>query len=231
VKDYHKFYLLFVARRSTRSEFQISIDTRNATTAEWAIDIGADIINDVAALEGDGMKELAAIRKETRFIFMHNLGTPPNKKVIVPTDQDVVTVLTKWASEKIDEFAQVGIEKDRLVFDPGIAFGKTAIQSLDLIHRAAEFHGLGVPLCYGHSRKTYIVPQSGLSVPQRDGVTAGFSHYLATQGIQYLRVHDVETNYAAVQGDGDNIFADDWYSEYRHGLVERSRRRLAVATS
>lgn len=210
---------LIAARHRDDLDFRVSIDTRNSETAEWALDHGADIINDVSALDESGMVNLAVRNQKVLFIFMHNLGTPPEKGVTVPLDRDVVEVVLQWGREKIRVLLDAGVKQNQLIFDPGIAFGKTAGQSLELIHRAAELHDLGIPLCFGHSRKMYVVPSRDLPVAVRDDYTAGFSHHLARQGVQYLRVHDVRKNKEAIDGDGPNLLADGWYEDFKGGLT------------
>jgi len=212
-------------REKLGMDFKISIDTRNPSTAEWAIHHGADIINDVSACAEAEMKEVLARHTQVPYIFMHNLGTPPDKNTVMPRNQDIVAGISLWGRRKIQELAQAGIAEQRVIFDPGIAFGKTAQQSLDLIHRAEEFHALGIPLCYGHSRKTYVAPYENLPVPKRDELTAGFSQHLAHAGVQYLRVHDVKTNAMTLRHGADVILHDNWYADFSAGLTRRSAKR------
>jgi dihydropteroate synthase len=172
---------------------KISIDTRHAIIAEKALALGVDWVNDVSGLEDPAMHQ-AVSSKACDLVFMHHLGIPANKNNCLPPDQDPVTFVYQWAEQRLSELEKKGITRDRLIFDPGIGYGKTAEQSLEIIKNIAEFTKLGIRLLVGHSRKSFLASFTTHPPEKRDLETLVASLYLANQNIDYLRVHDVETH-------------------------------------
>jgi dihydropteroate synthase len=131
---------------------------------------------------------IAAVKNSgCQLVIMHSLTVPADKSVVMDERVDVVAALIKFASERIQELQAQGIAKQRLIFDPGLGFGKTAVQSQAIIERIAEFKTLGVPLYIGHSRKSFLSEHSG----NRDEATLAVSEKLIQQGVDFIRVHDV----------------------------------------
>ncbi len=174
-------------RELTKREVEISVDTRHAETATWAIEMGAHWINDVSGFADPEMITVAKFTKAD-FVFMHNLGIPADPKKVLSSNHDPVDVIRIWAQEKIEE---LGISKSRLIFDPGIGFGKTAEQSVEILKRISEFRNLGVRLMVGHSRKSFLKLFTNAEPKDRDAETLTISRFLASEGVEYLRVHDV----------------------------------------
>lgn len=172
---------------------KISIDTRHSDVAEKALALGVDWINDVSGLQDQSMIDV--VKQATcDCVFMHHLGIPVNKKNTVPLNKDVVDVVLGWGEERIRALQSQGIARERLIFDPGIGFGKTAEQSLKLIQEANRFHALGVRVLIGHSRKSYLSFVTDKRGIEKDFETAVTSLYLAKQKVNYLRVHDTESH-------------------------------------
>jgi dihydropteroate synthase len=173
--------------------FRISIDSRNPSTVRSALRVGADILNDVSGFRNPDMLEIG---KETDIplIFMHSLSIPVVKGESIPDDCDPVEFLTAWARERMDVFDRAGIARHRLVFDPGIGFGKSVHQNWYILEHMERFHDLGIPLLVGHSRKSFFEAVTDKPSAERDAETLAVSRDLATKGVEILRVHDVEAH-------------------------------------
>jgi dihydropteroate synthase len=183
------------------SDKPVSIDTTKAAVAEAAVAAGARIINDVSALRHDpAMIEVA--RKTTGpVIIMHMQGTPGDMQVD-PRYDDVVGDIMDFFAERIAWLAGQGIDRDRIIIDPGIGFGKTVDHNLELLKNIAVFKGHGCRVMIGHSRKSFLGKTLGLDITSRDCATAILSFYCLGRGADILRVHDVALTRQAVLLDG-----------------------------
>jgi dihydropteroate synthase len=175
----------------------LSIDTYHVQTAEKAIAFGVDWINDVSGLSNNMMLDTVA-RSNVRIVLMHNLGIPANPKVTLSLSDNPVKMVKKWANDKIIQLTEHGIRKERIIFDPGLGFGKTAEQSLILVKNIDNFADLGVEILTGHSRKSFLTLFTKLPAASRDIETYITSCYLAGKKVDYLRVHDVAGNKRAL---------------------------------
>jgi dihydropteroate synthase len=172
------------------TEAAISIDTSKATVAAAALDGGAEIVNDVTALRGDGeMGALCADRGAT-VVLMHMAGSPRTMQEN-PTYEDVVDDVKGFLAERLQAAVAAGIDEERIWLDPGIGFGKTTEHNLELLRRLSELRGLGRPLVIGTSRKGFIGKVDGSDAGERLGGTIASSVLAATEGAEVLRVHDV----------------------------------------
>jgi dihydropteroate synthase len=165
----------------------LSVDTRHPATAKKAIELGANWINDVSGFESVQMID-AVKNSGTSLVFMHNLGVPADKNIILPAGADPVALIIKWAAGRISELEKHGVDKSRLIFDPGLGFGKDATQSWEIVNRIQEFKILGVKILVGHSRKSFL---NATTLLEKDSATLALSINLAQKGVDYLRVHDV----------------------------------------
>ena len=185
-----------VRQLAERAGVPVSIDTSKATVAARAVELGAEIINDVTGLEGD--PDMLRVARESRvgICAMHMQGTPQTMQ-IDPRYDDVVRDIHTYLGRRRDSLRAAGIPLDRICLDPGIGFGKTHAHNLELMARAGEFLDLGVPILVGHSRKGFIGKslEQALGRPatleERDAGTAGSGCALAAAGIQIVRVHAV----------------------------------------
>ncbi len=162
----------------------ISIDTRYAGTAKKALLLGASWINDVSGFANPEIIE-AVRNSNCKLVVMHSLSVPADKNIILPLGYDPVQLLLDWAKERFAELGRAGISRDRIIFDPGIGFGKSAEQSLVIIKNVARFKELGVSILIGHSRKSFMGKETG------DDATIEISQFLAENSVDYLRVHNV----------------------------------------
>lgn len=168
----------------------VSVDTRHAETARRALALGVSIINDVDGLRDEAM--LAEMARQTcPVVVMHALSMPADPAVHLPEDGDVVAEILSWKATVTARAMAAGIAPARLIYDPGLGFGKTPEQSLALVERAGEMVASGGDWLYGHSRKSFLRLFTDASPADRDALTIAFSKKLADAGVQFLRVHDV----------------------------------------
>ncbi len=168
---------------------KVSVDTRHIKVAERALEWGADMINDVSGLQDPGMIDLL---KSSRcdYVLMHSLTVPADPKRTLSTDADPITELRQWAEAKLEELDRRGISMNRVIFDPGVGFGKTALQSYTLLRRFTEFQSLSVRLLIGHSRKSFLSELSQRPAAERDPESIGTSLQMISKGADILRVHE-----------------------------------------
>jgi dihydropteroate synthase len=168
----------------------ISIDTSKAKIAEAAIDMGAEIINDVTGLTGDPEMLALAVKSKAGICAMHMQGTPQTMQD-APQYEDVVSEIGEYLAERKAALLAAGVEPERICLDPGIGFGKTHQHNLTLMANCWRFHELACPLLVGHSRKGFLAKVIDDSERDRTAATAGSAISLALQGVQVIRVHDV----------------------------------------
>ncbi len=169
----------------------ISIDTRKASVARAAAKAGAKIFNDVSALTYD--KQSLEVARETGLavVLMHAQGEPKTMQND-PRYADVVLEVFDYLETRIEAAVAAGIDRSRIAADPGLGFGKTLAHNLALLANTSLFHGLGVPLLIGASRKRFIQGVAGGPAPQaREPGSQAAAIVAAAQGAQILRVHDV----------------------------------------
>ena len=183
--------VLPVIERLGDLDVAVSIDTRKAAVAEAALDAGADIVNDVSGLEDPDMRFLVA-ETGVPAVLMHSVNTPVDPAYPVVYD-DVIADLKK----RILLAEQAGIDRDQLILDPGIGFGKSPTENFAVLDRLYEFTGLGLPVLFGHSHKSFfghIGYEDDRLLP-----TVAATAMAAERGAAIVRVHDVAENLAAVK--------------------------------
>jgi dihydropteroate synthase len=162
----------------------VSIDTIKASVAAWALDHGAQIVNDVWGLQRDPAMATLVAARSVPVIVMHNRES-------ADAGIDIVADVMTFFSRSLEIAARAGIAREKIVLDPGIGFGKTPEQSVTCIARLAEFKPFGLPLLVGASRKRFINSVSPSSPDERIGGSIA-SHLAAVKnGAAILRVHDV----------------------------------------
>lgn len=183
---------------------QISIDTYHAATARKSWAQGVNIINDVSGLQSDEMIEFIA-QNNCPTIFMHSLSVPANPDIIINKALNVTDEIITWAEKKIAYLEKKGIKKSQLIFDPGLGFSKNAEQSLRIVKNISAFKKIGLPIYVGHSKKSFLdaLHIDGLSNDKqsRPQKTLIISNYLARQNIDYIRIHNVAQNKAALKDE------------------------------
>jgi 2-amino-4-hydroxy-6-hydroxymethyldihydropteridine diphosphokinase/dihydropteroate synthase len=182
--------LTVLARRPWRSRVRLSIDTRHARTAARALSLGVHVINDVTGLANTGMLDVLC-GQTCDVVAMHALSVPVDPAQTLPADCDVLQEILHWKTAVAATAVAAGLDPARLVYDPGIGFGKTAGQSLTLMHGAAVLVGSGGRWLFGHSRKSFLKLFTQAEAAQRDVLTLAFSAQLADAGVHIVRVHAV----------------------------------------
>jgi len=178
---------------------RLSVDTYHPEVARRALACGVDIINDVGGLSQPGMLDLAA-GSRADFVAMHSLGLPADPGRTLSTGRSAVDQMEAWLDGRLAEWTARGLDLDRIVFDPGIGFGKNPLQSLDLMRGIGRFAGKDLRLLVGHSRKSFMGAFASRDRAERDLVTVGASIALAARGVDILRVHAVLQHVAAWRG-------------------------------
>ncbi len=191
-------------------EVPVSLDTRKARVAAEGIWAGADMINDVSALSYDRDMARTVTNTNLSLCLMHAQGDPRTMQH-APRYDDVLLDVYDYLEEKADAAEAMGVDRARIVLDPGIGFGKTISHNLALLARISLFHSLGCTLLLGTSRKGFIGALSG-----EDDPAARLGGSLATelaaigQGVQIIRAHDIAqtrqamTLYmACIEGEGN----------------------------
>ena len=173
----------------------VSVDTRKPAVAEAALDAGADIINDVTGLEDPEMRSVVA-DADCPVIVMHSLDAPVDPDAD-PEYDDVVGEAVDALRERLAMADTAGIDRDRVIVDPGLGFGKSPAEDFELLARCGEFAALGCPVLVGHSHKS-LYGAVGREADDREHATVAGSALAADRGADIVRVHDVAENRAAV---------------------------------
>lgn len=179
-----------VERLARETTVPISIDTSKPEVMRAAVAAGAGMINDVYALRRDGALDAAAALG-VPVVLMHMLGEPRSMQD-EPRYDDVVADVHRFLAERVFAAEMAGIDRRRIVVDPGFGFGKTREHNLQLLARLDALADLGVPLLAGLSRKRTIGELTGRDVPAERVHGSVAAHLLAAmRGARILRVHDV----------------------------------------
>ncbi|MFT5629805.1 MAG: dihydropteroate synthase [Gammaproteobacteria bacterium] len=186
-----------IAAIRTQSDVPISIDTRKAEVAQAALNAGASLVNDVAAMTYDAAIGSVAAEAGVPICLMHAQGDPATMQD-APTYDNVLLDVYDFLAARVAEAEALGIARDLIVVDPGIGFGKTLEHNLTLMRGLSLFHGLGCPILLGASRKRFIgTIGHALEAPDRMAGSVAVALHGVAAGVQLLRVHDtLETKQA-----------------------------------
>lgn len=184
-------------RLSANIDAPVSIDTSKPEVMHAAAQAGAGLINDVYALRAEGALQAVA---ETGLpvCLMHMQGEPRTMQEN-PQYGDVVEDVRRFLQQRVEAAAAAGIDRDRIVVDPGFGFGKSLEHNLELLRRLAEFQALGLPILAGLSRKSMIQMALGLPVDQRLNASLALALIAVAEGASIVRVHDVRETVEAVR--------------------------------
>lgn len=188
--------------KALRNEFSerilLSVDTRRTAVAKAAIAAGVDIINDVEAGADEGMLQLAA-DCGTPIVLMHMQGQPQTMQEN-PVYTDVVQEVLSFLLSRVEAAIAAGVDKNNIIIDPGIGFGKTRQHNLDLIANLAAFVETGLPVLLGASRKRFMGSICKETVfKELVGATCATTVLGAQAGVKIFRVHDVRENRQALE--------------------------------
>lgn len=192
--------VLPVVRQLAASGTAVSIDTRKAAVMEAALGAGAGLVNDVSALTFDERAAEIVARAGCPVVLMHHQGSPETMQQSPRYDGPVLLEVYDWLAARIEAAVAAGIDRARIIVDPGIGFGKTIAHNLQLLNGLALFHGLGCPVMLGASRKRMIGALAGEApADQRLPGSLALALKGAEQGVQLLRVHDVPETVQALR--------------------------------
>ena len=187
-----------IERLARECPLPISVDSSKPEVMRAAVAAGAGMLNDVHALRGEGALDAAA-SLATPVVLMHMQGEPRSMQA-EPHYEDVVSEVFRFLAERIFAAEMAGIDKKRIVVDPGFGFGKNRDHNLALLAQLRRFEELGVPVLAGLSRKKTIGELTGRSDPRERVHGSVAAHLIAAQhGARLLRVHDVAATVDALQ--------------------------------
>ncbi len=186
----------------SRRDVLITVDTSDPTVAEFALQLGADAINDVSCLADPRLAALTA-RSHAGLIIMHARGPmcdmPGYSMIPESAYQDVVLEISReWCAARTKAIAQ-GMPRDDIVFDPGLGFWKSAQHSLQALGRLDAFHALGARIMVGASRKSFLTLADPKPPEERLGASIVACVHAARLGAHVVRVHDVAVTRQALQ--------------------------------
>ena len=169
----------------------ISLDTRKSEIMKKGIKYGVKIINDISGLEYDSETINVLKNHKIPFVIQHSQGTPENMQN-KPKYKNELLEIYDFFEQKINFLRKIGIKHSNIIIDPGIGFGKNLKHNINLLSNISIFHSLGFPILVGNSKKRFIKEIAGKhDTKDRIGGTIASSIYLMMQGIQILRIHDV----------------------------------------
>jgi len=177
----------------------VSIDTAKADVAQRALDLGAELVNDVTALRGDGRMAEVVAGSDAYVCLMHMQGEPRTMQ-LQPAYDDVVSEVLGFLEERLRFAVDAGIAEDRICLDPGIGFGKTVAQNFELVRRLDALTSLGRPVLIGFSRKSSLGRVLGDATAKTGSLSASVAAAVAAyeRGATILRVHDVREHVEAL---------------------------------
>lgn len=186
------------ALRASGVSGPISIDTRKAAVARAALDAGATLVNDVSGFTYDADLAALCAERAAPVCVMHAQGDPATMQQN-PHYDDVLLDVYDFLASRVDALESLGVSRHNVIVDPGIGFGKTQAHNLALLQRISLFHGLGVPVLLGASRKRFIGTISGAEqADQRMPGSVAVALAALAQGVQIVRVHDVTQTHQAI---------------------------------
>jgi len=181
----------------SRWDVAISVDTRKASVAQAALDAGADMVNDIAALFDDEALAPLCASRGVPVILMHKKGIPANMQA-APLYADCVSEVRDFLVAAARRAITLGIAPDRIVIDPGIGFGKRLEDNLALVSRLDELAATGYPVLVGLSRKSFIGTITGAEPGGRLPGSLAAACAARSRGAVIFRVHDVAETVAAL---------------------------------
>ena len=189
--------VLPVMREAVRLGVPISVDTYKPQVMQAALDLGADIVNDIWALRQSGAAQVVAAHPRCGLCLMH-MHRDPQTMQTAPMQGDVVPQVLTFLELQAQYLQGLGVNKSRIAIDPGIGFGKTVQQNFALLARQRELLALGYPVLAGWSRKSSLGAVTGLDVEQRLQPSVAAALLAVERGARIVRVHDVRETVQAL---------------------------------
>jgi len=177
----------------------ISADTRKSEVAKMAIASGAAMVNDISGLKFDSKMGDFCIESDVPVCIMHSQGIPETMQN-EPKYIDVCLDIYDFLSQQIENLVNSGMQRKAIIVDPGIGFGKSLAHNLSLLRNISLFHGLGVPILIGLSKKKFIKTLAGLNENEdRMSGSISVALYARSQGVHIFRVHNVKETVQAMK--------------------------------
>jgi|TARA_B100001093_G_scaffold266891_1_gene255259 dihydropteroate synthase len=175
----------------------ISIDTTKSEVAHQALGMGASIINDVSAMEFDKKMVDIALKYDCPIVLMHMKGVPKNMQEN-PQYSSLISEIISYLKARVDFAVSKGINRNKIIIDPGIGFGKSVEDNFEIINNLNHFTELGFPVMLGASRKSFI--GIALDVPENKRIEGSLAANIIglQKGISIFRIHDVDQNRKAI---------------------------------
>lgn len=188
-------------------DIPISIDTRKPAVAKAAVEAGANLLNDITGFED---AEMIAIAKQhdLDICVMHMQGNPQNMQLNPHYEQGVIPYLLDWFQKKTITLLEAGIIKERIIIDPGIGFGKTVADNLEIIHNLTKLRALGFPVLLGISRKSFLSKLLNKPTEELLSATLAINSIAVNSHVDMIRVHDVKEHRDIV----------DTIAKYQYGI-------------
>ena len=185
--------------RNNNEDVFISIDTYKSEIAKAAIEVGADMVNDISGLSFDPEMIDTVVGYKVPVVVMHIKGTPRDMQKN-PFYFDVIDEISRFLQSKKTLLLERGIPPDHIILDPGIGFGKRLEDNIEIFKNIGLFKNLGSPLLVGHSRKSMIgMILGGIPPEERLEGTLALTAYLFMKGVELVRVHDVRENFRVIK--------------------------------
>jgi dihydropteroate synthase len=190
--------VLPVVRHAVTLGVPVSVDTSRPEVMRAALDLGADIVNDVRSLQRPGALQVLAGHPTAGVCLMHMRGEPGTMQA-APEYGDVVAEVRRFLETRVLALQAAGVARERIVLDPGIGFGKTAQHNLALLCRQRELLAAGLPLLVGWSRKSTLGAITGRPVGERQAASVAAALAAVSRGAAIVRVHDVAATVDALK--------------------------------
>lgn len=187
-----------IEQLSSQLTIPIAIDTQKPGVAQAALRAGASIVNDIAANRGDDAMWRIVAETGAGYVCMHMQGTPQTMQEN-PSYADVVREVGEFFSERLERLNHCGVNRDQVIFDVGIGFGKTLEHNLQLLGGLANFAKLKRPLLLGVSRKSFMGKLLGAKTTERSPASLACACLAIEAGTQIIRTHEVAETLQAVR--------------------------------
>lgn len=191
--------VLPVLREAVKLGVPVSIDTYKPQVMQAALDLGVDLVNDIWALRRDDAVDVVAAHPRAGVCLMH-MHRDPQTMQVAPMEGDVLPAVRAFLRERAQALLDRGVARERIVFDPGVGFGKTVPQNFSLLARQAELLQDGFALLAGWSRKSSLGAVTGIERPaERVGPSVAAALLAVERGARIVRVHDVRETVEALK--------------------------------
>lgn len=179
---------------------RISIDTRKSLVAQTALQSGAQIVNDVSGLQYDPAMAEVCAQARCELILMHSQGTPDSMQQAPTYPNGVIREVCEFFERQINLAVQAGVDRHKIILDPGFGFGKNLEHNLTLLSQLETFQQLGLPILAGTSRKSFLTLGNQAIVPSsREALTAVSLAMAVERGATFIRIHDPATQIPCIR--------------------------------